>query len=169
MYRRVSPTPVSIVSEMITPAVLINIGGVFINGLLAAYTRVLDRLYALNREQVGILKGADGGLLVEDRLPVGEGERLGQIRAQMPLVARRVRGIRNAIVVFACAIGLLVLSVVGIAFAVTAGSEAFEFVALGLVLAGTLAEFAGVATLAAVLVRSTDAAMYETRRVGELG
>jgi hypothetical protein len=72
-------------------------------------------------------------------------------------------------VVFACAIGLLVLSVVGIAFAVTAGSEAFEFVALGLVLAGTLAEFAGVATLAAVLVRSTDAAMYETRRVGELG
>jgi hypothetical protein len=37
------------------------------------------------------------------------------------------------------------------------------------VLAGTIAEFAGIAALTTMVVRSSDAVMYETRRTGKLG
>ena len=87
----------------------------------------------------------------------------------MPLVARRVRHIRNATVAFCCAAGLLVLGVMAIAVAVTAGSKAFAFAALGLVLAGTAAEFAGIATLTCLAVGSPDALVYEAGRTGQLG
>ena len=126
-------------------------------------------MFGLNREQLSILSGPDGGLLQEAKVSPSERERLRQIRDQMPLVARRVRHIRNATVVFCCAVGLLMLGVMAIAVAVTAGSEAFAFVALGLVLAGAAAEFAGIATLTCLAVGSSDALVYETGRTGDLG
>jgi putative copper export protein len=153
---------------MVAPVVLITVGGILVSGLLAAYTTVADRMFGLNREQLGILTAQDGGLLHEDEVSAGERERLDQIRDQMPLIARRVRRIRNAAVLFSCSVGLLVLSVVVIGVAVTAGSKAFAFAALGLVLAGTAAEFAGIVTVTALVVTSPDALMYETRRTGDL-
>jgi hypothetical protein len=154
---------------MVAPVVLITVGGILVNGLLAAYTTVADRMFRLNREQLGILSAQDGGLLDVDKVSASERERLGQIRDQMPLITRRVRRIRNAAVLFSCSVGLLVLSVVAIGVAVTAGSKAFAFAALGLVLAGTIAEFAGIVTVTALVLTSPDALMYETRRTGELG
>jgi hypothetical protein len=61
-----------------------------------------------------------------------------------------------------------VLSVIGIAVAVTTRSKAFAFAALGLVLAGTIAEFAGIATLTVTVARSSDAVLYEIGRIGSL-
>jgi hypothetical protein len=169
MNRQVSLSPVSAISAMVAPVVLITVNGVLTSGLLTAYTKVADRMFGLNQERLGIVSALDGGLLHEDKVPTSDRERLDQIRAQMPLIVRRIRRIRNAAVLFSCSVGLLVLSVIAIGVAVTAGSKPFAFAALGLVLAGTIAEFAGIATLTAMVARSADAVLYETGRAAELG
>jgi Protein of unknown function (DUF2721) len=169
MEQQVSLSPISAISAMVAPVVLITIDGILTSGLLTAYTKVADRLFGLNQERLGIVSAPDGRLLHEDKVPASDRERLDQIRDQLPLIVRRIRRIRNAAVLFSCSVGLLVLSVIAIGVAVTAGSQAFAFAALSLVLAGTIAEFAGVATLAAMAARSADAALYETGRTSELG
>jgi hypothetical protein len=100
MYQRVTPSPISAISAMVAPVVLITVSGILTNGLLAAYTMVADRMFGLDREQLSIVSAPDGGLLDEERVPVSERERLDQIRNQMPLIIRRIRRIRNAAVLF---------------------------------------------------------------------
>jgi hypothetical protein len=169
MNQQVNLSPISAISAMVAPVVLITVSGVLTNGLLAAYTTVANRMFRLDRELLGILSDPDGGLLDADKVAASDRERLDQIRDQMPLIVQRIRRIRNAAVLFSCSVGLLVLSVIGIGAAVTAGSKALAFAALGLVLAGTIAEFAGIATLTVMVVGSSDAVMYETGRMGKLG
>lgn len=64
--------------------------------------------------------------------------------------------------------GFLVLSVIAIAIAVTAGSRAFGYTALALVLAGTVSEFIGVVLAVVMLVGTYDALLYEARRTDKL-
>jgi hypothetical protein len=169
MNQQVSLSPLSAISSMVAPVVLITINGILISGLLTAYTKVADRMFGLDQERLGMVSAGDGGLLREDEVPASDRERLDQISDQVPLIVRRIRRIRNAAVLFACSVGLLVLSVIAIGVAVTAGSQPFAFAALGLVLAGTVAEFAGIAALTAMVAGSADAVLYETGRTARLG
>jgi hypothetical protein len=167
--QRMSLSPISAVSAMVAPVVLITASGIFTNGLSAAYTQVAERLFRLNRERLDILGGPHGELLTGDSLPAIDRERLVQINDQMPLVIRLIQRLRSAAIWSYCAIGLLVISVIVIAVAIVARSEEFAFAALGLVLAGVFAEFAGIATVIAMLARSADALIYEATRTRELG
>jgi hypothetical protein len=88
MNRQVSLSPVSAISAMVAPVVLITVNGVLTSGLLTAYTKVADRMFGLNQERLGIVSALDGGLLHEDKVPTSDRERLDQIRAQMPLIVR---------------------------------------------------------------------------------
>ena len=159
----------SAISDMVAPVVLITLATIFSNGLLTAGTALRDRIYALNRERLGILRGPHGEMFDEDSLPPIDRERLTQISGQMPLLIRNVRRLRTAILIIWNAIGLLVLSVAGIAVAVTARSEAFAFTALALVIAGVAGVFAGIATVIGPAASSADALIDETRRTGVLG
>jgi hypothetical protein len=154
---------------MVAPVVLITLATIFANGLITAATAVRDRILALNRERRGILRGPHGEMLHEDSVPPMDRERLTEIRDQMPLLIRRIRHLRSAVVIIWIAVGLLVLSVAAIAVAVTARSEAFAFTALALVLAGVAGVFAGIATVIVSLARSVDVLIDETRRTGVLG
>jgi hypothetical protein len=164
-----SLSPVSAIGDMVAPVVLITLATIFSNGLMTAGTAVRDRIFALNHERLGILRGPHGEVLDEDSVPPIDRERLAQIRVEMPLIMRRVRPLRNAVMIMWFAIGLLVLSVAAIAVAVTARSEAFAFTALALVMAGVAGVFAGVATVLAPIARSADALIEETTRTGMLG
>jgi hypothetical protein len=154
---------------MVAPVVLITLATIFANGLITAATAVRDRILALNRERRGILRGPHGEMLAEDSVPPMDQERLAEIRDQMPLLIRRIRRIRSAVVIIWIAVGLLVLSVAAIAVAVTARSEAFAFTALALVLAGVAGVFAGIASVIVSLARSVDVLIDETMRSGVLG
>jgi|SRR5215472_6872122 len=162
-------SPVSAISDMITPVVLITVATVFANGLLIAAAAVGNRVSALNRERLGILAGPDGEILGEGDLPPIDRERLTQIRNEVPLIMRRFERIRDAVLLIWIAIGLIVLSVAAIAVAVTARSEAFAFTALALVIAGIAGVFAGIVAAIGPLARSANALIDETTRTSLLG
>jgi hypothetical protein len=161
-------SPVSAISAMVAPVVLITIGALVGNGLLQTSVAVANRVYQLNRERLEILAGPDGEVLTEDRLrPIGR-DRLAQIRHELPLVIRRMRQLRDAALFFYAALGMLALGVIAIAVAVTAPSTGFGYAALALVLAGVVGEFAGIATMTTALVRSANAVTYESASTDEL-
>jgi uncharacterized membrane protein len=80
------------------------------------------------------------------------------------LLDRRLAGLRRVVIVLDGAIGLLILGVIFIALAATAGSLAFAYVALALVLAGTVGEFIAVLLATAQAMQRTTAAQYAARR-----
>jgi hypothetical protein len=165
----VSLSPVSAIGDMVAPVVLITLAVIFGNALITAITTLGERVLAMDRERLSILRGPHGEMLDDDSVPPVDRERMTQIRDLMPLVIRLIRRIRRAILTMWIAIGLLVLSVAAIAVAVTARSEAFAFMALALVLAGVGGVFAGVIMMIGPMARPTDAAIDAAgRRMGVL-
>jgi len=165
----VSLSPVSAISDMVAPVVVLTVTVIFGNGLVTAGSAVRDRLFALNRERLGILRGPDGELLGEDSVPSADRERLAQITEEMPVMIRRVQHLRTAVLIIWTTAGVLVLSVAALAVAVTARSEAFAFAALALVMIGVAGVFAAIAAVIGPAARSATVVLNETRRTGMLG
>jgi hypothetical protein len=165
---KVSLSPVSAIADMVAPVVLITLAAIFANGLNALSSALTDGVLALYREHLGILRGPHGEMLDEDSVPRNDRERLRQIRATTPLMIRRIERARDAVVIIWTAVGLLVLSVAAIAVAVTAGSEAFAFTALALVLAGVAGVFTGIATVIVTAARPTNSPVEAIKRTGVL-
>ena len=161
-----SLSPVSAISDMVAPVVLITLATLFSNGLLAVATNVADHLLTMDRERMGLLRGPHGEMLDEDSVPPADQERLMQIREQMPLMIRRVQRVRTAVAIIWIAIGLFMLSVGAIAVAVTADSEGFAFTALALVMAGVAGVFVGIASVIGPTARSAEAVVDKIRRTG---
>jgi len=161
--------PISAIAAMVTPVVLITTGGILAAGFLNIYGGIADRMLRLTQERVGILRGPSGQLLDVADLPPADHERLTEIDRQIPSVLRHFRRLRDAAAVVFSGIGLLALSVIAIAIAVSAGSMTFAYVALGFVVAGTVALFGGVAIGTSLLLRSADMVEYTARRARELG
>jgi hypothetical protein len=151
---------------MVAPVVLITLSVIFANGLLTTNAAYAARIFTLHHERHGILRGPHGEMLDEDSVPPMDRERLAEIKDMTPLIARRFRRLRRAIMIIWVTIGLLALSVAAIAVAVTAHSEAFAFAALGLVLAGVAGFFASVAIVLGAAARSADALIDEARHTG---
>jgi uncharacterized membrane protein HdeD (DUF308 family) len=162
----VSLSPVAAIADMVAPVVLITLATLFANGLMTVGATFANDALALERERMGILGGPHGEVLDEHSVAPIDRQRLKEIRDLMPGMVRRVERIRTAVLIIWIAIGLLVLSVAAIAIAVTARSEAFAFTALGLVLAGVVGVFAGIATVIGPVARPTDAPVEALRRMG---
>jgi Protein of unknown function (DUF2721) len=164
----VSVSAVAAIEAMVAPVAFVTVGGLLTNGLITTTGTMSSRLSALNSERLSILGGDHGELLSEDQLTPVDRERLAIISNLEPLVLGRLRWVRNACLSIYIAIGILVLSVIFLAAGIPAHSDALSFTALGLVVAGVLAEFAGIAIAVAVLTRATDALTYETGRAEAL-
>jgi hypothetical protein len=100
-----SLSPVSAIADMVAPVVLITLGTIFANGLLSTGIAVRDRIFALNRERRGILRGPHGEMLDEDSVPPSDRERLTEIREEVPMMLRRVGRIRNAVLIIWITVG----------------------------------------------------------------
>jgi hypothetical protein len=149
---------------MFAPVVLITTGGILSSGLLGVYGTVGERMRAMARERLEIRTGPHGELLgTADVSAVGQ-ERLVQIDHQLPLMMRRGDLLRDAVFLIYVGIVGLVLSMFAISVAVTHDSEAWGWVALGLVLAGTVVMLAGIVVAGRSLVRSADAIRYAVER-----
>jgi hypothetical protein len=90
---------VSAISDMVAPAVLITLAAIFCNGLLTAGTSAADKVFALRRDTLGILRGLHGEVLDEASAPPADRERLMQIRNELPQMVWRVQRIRSAVVI----------------------------------------------------------------------
>jgi len=165
----VSLSPLSAISDMVAPVVLITLGVIFSSTLLTTSTALGQVVLALDRERLVILRGPHGEILDEDSVPPADRERLRQIKDLTAHILRRIERSRAAIQISWIAIGLLVLSVAAIAAAATAHSEALAFTALALVLAGVVAEFAAIALLVVSMARRAEEIIDRNRRTGVLG
>jgi hypothetical protein len=133
------------------------------------YGSVNDRMRAMDRERLETLTGAGGTLLSAADVPASGRERLTQIDAQLPLLLRRHRLIRDAVLLIFAAVAVLVLGVIVIAVAVTNRSGAAGTVALVLVLAGTVTLLGGLLLAARSIMISAEAIDYEVQRSLSLG
>jgi hypothetical protein len=79
---------------------------------------------------------------------------------------RRHQLTRNAVLLIYAGIGVLVVSVIDIALAVTRHSETFGRSALALVLAGTIVMLLGLVVAARSMAKSADAITYAVDRTG---
>jgi Protein of unknown function (DUF2721) len=165
----VTLTSVSAISAMVAPVVLITTGALLSNGLLVIYGATNDRMREMTRERLEIRTGPSGSLLTTAECTPSGRERLDEINHQLPLILRRHRLTRYAVLLIYSGIGVLVLSVIGIAIAVTRHSESFARAALGLVLAGTVVMLAGLVVAASSLAESADAISWAVKRTGSSG
>jgi len=162
-------TAIDAISAMVAPVVLITTGSLLTNGLLNVYAEINDRLREMTRERLSILSGDQGELLDAASLPPVRRERITEIDYQLPMLTCRHRWLRDAVLWVYASIGLLGLSVIGIAAAVAADVESVGLVALGFVAAGTVVMLVGLGLAARSLAASSDAISYEIRRALTLG
>ena len=134
------------ISAMVAPVVLITMGSLVCNGLTLAAAAVHDYMRYLRDQQFDLCTAPGGELLDAAGVPTASQARLSEIDQQLPLVLWRFRLIQRALVLVYAGIAVLVLSVIAIAVAVTSGSQPGGDIALALVLAGVLVEFAGILT-----------------------
>jgi hypothetical protein len=160
----VVPNSVNAISDMVAPVVLLTVGSLLSNGLLTLYSATNDRMREMTRERIDILTGPAGQKLEAAAVPPMSRERLNEIRAQLPLLLRRHKLTRLAVLIIYTAIGVLGLSIVVIAIAVDQHDEIAGRVALGLVLAGTVIMLLGICASAFSLARSADAITYAVER-----
>jgi Protein of unknown function (DUF2721) len=164
----VSLIAVSAISAMVAPVVLVTTSALLSNGLLAVYASVNDRMREMTSERLALLSGPRGQFLIKTELSAVSQERLAEIDEQIPMILRRHRLIRGALLILYGAVAILGLSVIAIAVAVSTDSGAFGDAALGLVLAGTLVLISGLLVAARSLARSNDAISYAVTRTNSL-
>jgi hypothetical protein len=160
---------VNAISAMVAPVVLLTVGGIISNGLLAVYSDINNRMRDMTRERLEIRRGSAGQLLDNDSVPALDQERLKEIGAQLPMMMRRHKLTRASLLVIFVALVVLGLSIVVIAIAVDLDDEIAGRVALGLVLAGTVIMLLGLGVTAMSLAKSADAINYAVERTTEFG
>ena len=153
---------------MVAPVVLVTTSALLSNGLLAVYASVNDRMREMTSERLALLSGPRGQFLGKTELSAVNQERLAEIDEQIPMILRRHRLIKEAVLILYGAVAILGLSVIVIAVAVSDNSEDLGSAALGLVLAGTLVLISGLLVAARSLARSSDAISYAVSRTSSL-
>lgn len=154
---------------VLAPVVMITSCGIIINGILARYGAVSDRMRTMARERLELVWS------LPDQ-PVGNAketggyvtERLEEIDYQMPLLLRRHRLLRNCLQALYLAMLVFVVSmfVIGIAAWVNTGATAFA--ALLAFLGGQVILLVGLFWNAEEIRVSNQAVEYEARRVERL-
>ena len=101
-----------IIQQVLTPALLTTTCGVMMNALMAHYTGINDRLRAMARERIDLLRAASQG----HHDPFNE-ERICEIDTQAPQLLRCHKLMHDAIVTIFSAIVLFIGSMLVIAVA----------------------------------------------------
>ena len=152
------------IGAIVAPVVMVTACSLVLNGLLARYAAINDRMRAMGRERfevVGTLHVA-----TPDSFTL---ERLLEIDTQIPDLLGRHRMMRDAVVAVYSALFLFVGSMVIIAAAALLRSSPLATAALVVFLAGTAVLLSGV-LVAIVEVRGSDRAIhYEMERVLRVG
>ena len=158
------------ISTILAPVVIVTSCAILIGGMLTLYGAANDRMRALSRERLDLLRTAGGDLRsASGNVDVYAAERLDEIDRQLPQLLRRHKRIHDAILVEYCSILLLVACMFSIAVAYATRSSLIANVALVLFLAGIAMMLAGVGVMAREIWHSHTTVAYEVERVLTLG
>jgi Protein of unknown function (DUF2721) len=166
--QRVSLTAVDAIADMVAPVVLLTVGGMLSNGLIAVYSDITNRMREMTRERLEIRRGPAGEVLDDTSLPAIDQERLREIGVQLPMMLRRHKLTRVSVLAIYVAIVVFGMSIIAIAIAVSTDDAIAGRVALGLVVAGTIIMLLGLAVTVTSLARSSDAISYAVERTSKV-
>lgn len=145
---------------ILAPVVMVTACGILLNGMLAHYSAINDRIRVLAAERLGLALT----LPTQDRRTLAT-ERINEIDHQVPMLIHRHQQVHYAILLVNTTVVILIVSMFIIGAAALADSNALGTVALFVFLTATTAVMIG-ATYMAVEARTSHASVaYEAIRV----
>lgn len=155
---------------ILAPVVMVTSCAILANGILSRYASINDRMRALTKERLDLLRGTDGSMnmsaVMGDSFKI---ERLREIDEQLPRLLHRHRLVHNSALATYLAILIFVASMLAIALAVLPNSVTMAIVALVVFLAGTIMLLVGVLLISSEVRTSNNEIRYEVVRVLSLG
>jgi hypothetical protein len=150
---------------ILAPVVMFSACSIFVGGVLSHYTSLSDRIRALTRERLDLLRvsrsdtGGTPGLVIE---------RLDEIDRQLPEMLRRHRLVHDALLAVYAAIGVLVLTMCIIALTANAAADWVGLLVFGVFVVGVLTMLVGVLLVTLEIRTSRRSLAFEVRRVSHL-
>jgi len=149
----VSPEAIGRTIQLIlAPVVMFSACSVFVGGVLNHYTSVGDRIRALTRERLELLRDGKSALSLE---------RLDEIDTQLPELLHRHRLIHHALLAVYASIGILVLTMCIIALTATISAEWVGALVYGVFLLSVLAVLVGVVLITMEIGTSRRSLAFE--------
>jgi Flp pilus assembly protein TadB len=147
---------------ILAPVVMISACAIIVTSLVARYATVNDRLRAMARERLDLLRATHGPLEGRD---VYIAERMAQIDHQAPELVGRHKLLHDAILAAYCAISVFIFCMLAIAAAVVSSASIAATGALLLFLVGLCTLLCSVLVTTVEVRRSHNAVDYEIGRV----
>lgn len=159
-----------IIQFIIAPVVMVSACGLILNGMLARYAQVNDRLRVMAHERWELVRlvGLDGLGAVDGIDPL-IAERLHELDVQAPQLLLRHHQLRDAVLLVYVAVFLFVACMVTIGVSATVGPEWLASVALALFFLGNGALLLGVLRTALEVYGSHRVLDFEVKRILRLG
>ena len=148
-----------IIQLIVAPVVMISSCALVLNGLLARYGAINDRLRLMAHERLELLRTGQN-----DRFSA---ERLNEIDRQIPGLLHRHRQLHDAVLLTYCSIFLFLLAMFAIA-GLVAGVGWLTSAVLLLFIGALLALMLAVAVAVLEIYRSNRALRYEVEQIGKL-
>jgi hypothetical protein len=141
------------------PVVMLSACSVFVGGVLTHYTSVGDRIRALTRERLELLRAGQSALVLE---------RLDEIDAQVPELLHRHRLIHHALMAVYAAIGILILTMCTIAMTASIAADWVGSLVYGIFVLSVLFMLIGVVLITLEIGTSRRSLVFEADRVTRL-
>lgn len=155
----VSMTAIQAIQAILAPAVGISAVGLLLLGLSNRYSAIINRIRLLNEER----RRFSRQIADQQELSYTDNARFMNIRKQTEELLHRSRTVRNAILSMQAAIGLFVLTSVGIGFSLVMEREFNAMVPLASFLVGMLAVFLGISFAGMDVYRSFRVVLMEAK------
>jgi hypothetical protein len=150
---------------ILAPVVMFSACSIFVGGVLSHYTSLSDRIRALTRERLDLLRTLRSQSTDADGLVA---ERLAEIDGQLPEMLHRHRLVHHAVLAVYATIGILVLTMCVIALTAAVTAEWVAPLVFGIFLAAVLTMLVGVALVTVEIRTSRRSLVFEARRVSRL-
>jgi Protein of unknown function (DUF2721) len=150
---------------ILAPVVMFSACSIFVGGVLGHYTSIGDRIRALTRERLDLLRALRGNSGDADGLV---SERLAEIDGQLPEMLHRHRLVHHAVLAVYAAIGILVLTMCVIALTATVTAGWVAPLAFAIFLASVLMMLVGVVLVTVEIRFSRRSLVFEAQRVTRL-
>ena len=150
---------------ILAPVVMFSACSIFVGGVLSHYTSIGDRVRALTRERLELLRTLRSQSSQPDGLVA---ERLAEIDGQLPEMLHRHRLVHHAVLAVYAAIGILVLTMCVIALTAAVTAEWVAPLVFGVFVAAVLTMLVGVALVTVEIRTSRRSLVFEAQRVTKL-
>ena len=153
---------------ILAPVVMLSACSIFVGGVLSHYTSLSDRIRALSRERLDVVRtlrtmqdGPNGPRAIAH-------ERLEEIDGQLPDLLGRHQLVHHAALAVYGAIGIFILTMCVIALTAAVSADWVAVLVFGVFLAGVLVMLLGVLLITVEIRTSRRALQYQVQRASRL-